>query len=199
MSILRKKYEEDSKLGKFFDKFSKLFTMKNLREAQGKLFNLLRSFDQGAIILSEIAKNNAKAGEKLKQIFNYSTQNLKAELSRLDLNKAEISDILRSYERGILNDYARMEKVLNSIYKNEKIKLDPRVYENLKIKLMEENLKGAEIDEFLKELKNSLFSQELNFKQLNNAKKFLNSMFNQSQNYGSYLKGLLSNQLKKTL
>ncbi|ECP8538573.1 hypothetical protein FU398_09265 [Campylobacter jejuni] len=196
---VKKKLGENSKTAKIAKHLSNFFMMPNARERQKEVFNLLRASDNGAAILAEVAKSDARAGEKLKEIFNYSTQNLKMQLGNLNLNKDEITDILKSYESGTSSDYARMEKVLSAAYKNEKVKLDHHVYEKVKNKLMDENLVGEEIDSFLKDLKSSLFDRELSFKQLNNARKNLNSLFSQRQNYGEYLKRVLANELRQTI
>ncbi|GAA7171207.1 hypothetical protein HpCK101_09210 [Helicobacter pylori] len=196
---VKKKLGENSKTAKIAKHLSNFFMMPNARERQKEVFNLLRASDNGAAILAEVAKSDARAGEKLKEIFNYSTQNLKMQLGNLNLNKDEITDIIKSYESGTSSDYARMEKVLSAAYKNEKVKLDDHVYEKVKNKLMDENLVGEEIDSFLKDLKSSLFDRELSFKQLNNARKNLNSLFSQRQNYGEYLKRVLANELRQTI
>ena len=196
---VKKKLGENSKTAKIAKHLSNFFMMPNARERQKEVFNLLRASDNGAAILAEVAKSDARAGEKLKEIFNYSTQNLKMQLGNLNLSKDEIADILKSYESGTSSDYARMEKVLSAAYKNEKVKLDDHVYEKVKNKLMDENLVGEEIDSFLKDLKSSLFDRELSFKQLNNARKNLNSLFSQRQNYGEYLKRVLANELRQTI
>ncbi|ECP9226260.1 hypothetical protein FU952_08035 [Campylobacter jejuni] len=196
---VKKKLGENSKTAKIAKHLSNFFMMPNARERQKEVFNLLRASDNGAAILAEVAKSDARAGEKLKEIFNYSTQNLKMQLGNLNLSKDEITDILKSYESGTSSDYARMEKVLSAAYKNEKVKLDDHVYEKVKNKLMDENLVGEEIDSFLKDLKSSLFDRELSFKQLNNARKNLNSLFSQRQNYGEYLKRVLANELRQTI
>ena len=207
LSKIRKNYE--SKYGKLDKRTQRIqtlediFTNNSIKDKQQEILELVRSDKDGQTLayLLEVAKDDAKIQNNLKQMLNFSTQGVEQSLKNLNINPRDIKNILDEFEAGNKQAFKEVENQISKIYDdNIKVVLDRGEFENFKDELLQNGVTKEESLGFLQDLENNVFNKNgVTFTQLNNFRKNLNYyIFNKDKtpNFVNTVKKIAENKLK---
>ncbi|MBS4306829.1 crystallin beta/gamma motif-containing protein [Campylobacter vulpis] len=198
-----KKYgQEDAKTQKIA-KLAEIFNANSLKTKQQEMLDLIRSDKDGSTLayLLEVAKDDVKIQNNLKNMLNLASANVEKNLKNLNINPREIKQILDEFEAGNKTAFKEVESQIAKLYNDDiKVVLDRNEYENIKKDFLENGVNLDEMTPFLRDLENNVFSKEgVTFSKLNNFRKNLNYyIFNKDKtpNFINTLKKIAQTSLK---
>ncbi|WP_158653788.1 putative barnase/colicin E5 family endoribonuclease, partial [Helicobacter salomonis] len=184
-------FGEDSTMFKAYDTASNILSLPKHTQRQEAFIQAIRADESGNLLafLSEAANSSVQAQHTLKSILNKTTANLEQELSKLNLNRADIKGIFEDLDKGTKEGYAdAMERVLVQALGDHKVKLSPQSapagqmsYTQFKQSLKQQGLLD-EAKNFLNAIEHSVYNpQGVSFSQLEGARKLLNSYYKYTQ------------------
>ncbi|EMI4816224.1 hypothetical protein V6N98_001680, partial [Campylobacter upsaliensis] len=198
-----KKYGKEDKKTKSIEKLAKIFNQNSLKTKQQEMLDLIRSDKDGSTLayLLEVAKDDVKIQNNLKNMLNLASSNVENNLKNLNINPREIKSILDEFEAGNKAAFKEVENQIAKLYNEDiKVVLDRSAYENIKKDFLENGVNLDEMTPFLRDLENNVFSKEgVSFAKLNNFRKNLNFyIFNKDKtpNFINTLKKIAETSLK---
>ncbi|MFC3847883.1 hypothetical protein ACFOPX_04975, partial [Helicobacter baculiformis] len=180
-----KHFGEDSPMLKGFDRVHEILALPSSNERQEAFIRAIRADESGNLsaFLSEVAHSSMRAHGTLKSILNKTTAHLAQELNALKLKGGDVKAIFEDLDKGTQQSYQdAMDRVLAQALNSEaRVKLNSAPLEHFKAELAESGL-SSEAKPFIKALEGRIYSpQGVNFTQLNNALKMLNSYHKHTQ------------------
>ncbi|MCR2107527.1 PBECR2 nuclease fold domain-containing protein [Campylobacter upsaliensis] len=198
-----KKYGQEDKKTKSVEKLAEIFNQNSLKNKQQEMLDLIRSDKDGNTLayLLEVAKDDVKIQNNLKNMLNLASANVENNLKNLNINPREIKSILDEFEAGNKAAFKEVENQIAKLYNEDiKVVLDRAQYENIKKDFLENGVNLDEMTPFLRDLENNVFSKEgVSFAKLNNFRKNLNYyIFNKDKtpNFVNTLKKIAETSLK---
>ncbi|EHE0559466.1 hypothetical protein J0E37_001620, partial [Campylobacter upsaliensis] len=198
-----KKYGKEDKKTKSVEKLAEIFNQNSLKTKQQEMLDLIRSDKDGSTLayLLEVAKDDVKIQNNLKNMLNLASANVEKNLKNLNINAREIKSILDEFEAGNKAAFKEVENQIAKLYNEDiKVVLDRAEYENIKEDFLENGVNLDEMTPFLRDLENNVFSKEgVSFAKLNNFRKNLNFyIFNKDKtpNFINTLKKIAETSLK---
>ncbi|HEC1566477.1 TPA: hypothetical protein R1X65_000754, partial [Campylobacter upsaliensis] len=201
-SFVKKYGKEDIKTQKIA-KLAEIFNQNSLKTKQQEMLDLIRSDKDGSTLayLLEVAKDDVKIQNNLKNMLNLASLNVEKNLKNLNINPREIKSILDEFEAGNKASFKEVESQISKLYNDEiRVVLDRTQYENIKKDFLENGVNLDEMTPFLRDLENNVFAKEgVTFAKLNNFRKNLNFyIFNKDKtpNFINTLKKISETSLK---
>ncbi|MDL0147704.1 glycine zipper family protein, partial [Campylobacter felis] len=201
-SFAKKYGKEDAKTQKIA-KLAEIFNANSLKTKQQEMLDLIRSDKDGSTLayLLEVAKDDVKIQNNLKNMLNLASSNIEKNLKNLDIDAREIKQILDEFEAGNKAAFKEVEEQISKLYNEDiRVVLDRTHYENIKEDFLENGVNLDEMTPFLRDLENNVFAKEgVTFAKLNNFRKNLNFyIFNKdkSPNFINTLKKITETSLK---
>ena len=198
-----KKYGQEDKKTKSVEKLAEIFNQNSLKTKQQEMLDLIRSDKDGSTLayLLEVAKDDVKIQNNLKNMLNLASANVEKNLKNLNINPREIKSILDEFEAGNKAAFKEVENQIAKLYNEDiKVVLDRNTYENIKEDFLQNGVNLDEMTPFLRDLENNVFSKEgVSFAKLNNFRKNLNYyIFNKDKTPGfiNTLKKIAETSLK---
>ncbi|MCR2125196.1 hypothetical protein CUPS3778_09175, partial [Campylobacter upsaliensis] len=198
-----KKYGQEDKKTKSVEKLAEIFNQNSLKNKQQEMLDLIRSDKDGNTLayLLEVAKDDVKIQNNLKNMLNLASANVENNLKNLNINPREIKSILDEFEAGNKAAFKEVENQIAKLYNEDiRVVLDRSAYENIKKDFLENGVNLDEMTPFLRDLENNVFSKEgVSFAKLNNFRKNLNYyIFNKDKtpNFINTLKKIAETSLK---
>ncbi|MBW1467635.1 hypothetical protein AT935_04110, partial [Campylobacter jejuni] len=198
-----KKYGKEDKKTKSVEKLAEIFNQNSLKTKQQEMLDLIRSDKDGSTLayLLEVAKDDVKIQNNLKNMLNLASANVEKNLKNLNINPREIKSILDEFEAGNKAAFKEVENQIAKLYNEDiKVVLDRNTYENIKEDFLQNGVNLDEMTPFLRDLENNVFSKEgVSFSKLNNFRKNLNYyIFNKDKtpNFINTLKKIAETSLK---
>ncbi|HEO8741670.1 TPA: hypothetical protein R1X42_000746, partial [Campylobacter upsaliensis] len=201
-SFAKKYGKEDIKTQKIA-KLAEIFNQNSLKTKQQEMLDLIRSDKDGSTLayLLEVAKDDVKIQNNLKNMLNLASLNVEKNLKNLNINPREIKHILDEFEAGNKAAFKEVESQISKLYNEDiRVVLDRTQYENIKKDFLENGVNLDEMTPFLRDLENNVFAKEgVTFAKLNNFRKNLNFyIFNKDKtpNFINTLKKISETSLK---
>ncbi|HEO8743278.1 TPA: hypothetical protein R1X36_000666 [Campylobacter upsaliensis] len=201
-SFAKKYGKEDIKTQKIA-KLAEIFNQNSLKTKQQEMLDLIRSDKDGSTLayLLEVAKDDVKIQNNLKNMLNLASLNVEKNLKNLNINPREIKSILDEFEAGNKAAFKEVESQISKLYNEDiRVVLDRTQYENIKKDFLENGVNLDEMTPFLRDLENNVFAKEgVTFAKLNNFRKNLNFyIFNKDKtpNFINTLKKISETSLK---
>ncbi|HEC1573555.1 TPA: hypothetical protein R1X69_001095 [Campylobacter upsaliensis] len=201
-SFVKKYGKEDIKTQKIA-KLAEIFNQNSLKTKQQEMLDLIRSDKDGSTLayLLEVAKDDVKIQNNLKNMLNLASLNVEKNLKNLNINPREIKSILDEFEAGNKAAFKEVESQISKLYNEDiRVVLDRTQYENIKKDFLENGVNLDEMTPFLRDLENNVFAKEgVTFAKLNNFRKNLNYyIFNKDKtpNFINTLKKISETSLK---
>ncbi|HEC1581888.1 TPA: hypothetical protein R1X64_000791, partial [Campylobacter upsaliensis] len=201
-SFAKKYGKEDIKTQKIA-KLAEIFNQNSLKTKQQEMLDLIRSDKDGSTLayLLEVAKDDVKIQNNLKNMLNLASLNVEKNLKNLNINPREIKSILDEFEAGNKAAFKEVESQISKLYNEDiRVVLDRTQYENIKKDFLENGVNLDEMTPFLRDLENNVFAKEgVTFAKLNNFRKNLNYyIFNKDKtpNFINTLKKISETSLK---
>ncbi|HEC1580291.1 TPA: hypothetical protein R1X62_000808 [Campylobacter upsaliensis] len=201
-SFVKKYGKEDIKTQKIA-KLAEIFNQNSLKTKQQEMLDLIRSDKDGSTLayLLEVAKDDVKIQNNLKNMLNLASLNVEKNLKNLNINPREIKSILDEFEAGNKAAFKEVESQISKLYNEDiRVVLDRTQYENIKKDFLENGVNLDEMTPFLRDLENNVFAKEgVTFAKLNNFRKNLNFyIFNKDKtpNFINTLKKISETSLK---
>ncbi|HEC1570250.1 TPA: hypothetical protein R1X71_001260 [Campylobacter upsaliensis] len=201
-SFVKKYGKEDIKTQKIA-KLAEIFNQNSLKTKQQEMLDLIRSDKDGSTLayLLEVAKDDVKIQNNLKNMLNLASLNVEKNLKNLSINPREIKHILDEFEAGNKAAFKEVESQISKLYNEDiRVVLDRTQYENIKKDFLENGVNLDEMTPFLRDLENNVFAKEgVTFAKLNNFRKNLNFyIFNKDKtpNFINTLKKISETSLK---
>ena len=198
-----KKYGQEDKKTKSIEKLAEIFNQNSLKTKQQEMLDLIRSDKDGSTLayLLEVAKDDVKIQNNLKNMLNLASANVEKNLKNLNINPREIKSILDEFEAGNKAAFKEVENQIAKLYNEDiKVVLNQNAYENIKEDFLQNGVNLDEMTPFLRDLENNVFSKEgVSFSKLNNFRKNLNYyIFNKDKtpNFINTLKKIAETSLK---
>ncbi|MCR2099613.1 hypothetical protein, partial [Campylobacter upsaliensis] len=198
-----KKYGQEDQKTKSVEKLAEIFNQNSLKTKQQEMLDLIRSDKDGSTLayLLEVAKDDVKIQNNLKNMLNLASANVEKNLKNLNINPREIKSILDEFEAGNKAAFKEVESQIAKLYNEDiKVVLDRAEYENIKEDFLQNGVNLDEMTPFLRDLENNVFSKEgVSFAKLNNFRKNLNYyIFNKDKtpNFINTLKKIAETSLK---
>ena len=198
-----KRYGKEDKKTKSIEKLAEIFNQNSLKTKQQEMLDLIRSDKDGSTLayLLEVAKDDVKIQNNLKNMLNLASANVEKNLKNLNINPREIKSILDEFEAGNKAAFKEVENQIAKLYNEDiKVVLDRNAYENIKEDFLQNGVNLDEMTPFLRDLENNVFSKEgVTFSKLNNFRKNLNYyIFNKDKtpNFINTLKKIAETSLK---
>ncbi|MBS4241694.1 hypothetical protein CVU5213_08210, partial [Campylobacter vulpis] len=198
-----KKYGKEDKKTQKLAKLAEIFNQNSLKTKQQEMLDLIRSDKGGSTLayLLEVAKDDVKIQNNLKNMLNLASYNVEKNLKNLNINPREIKSILDEFETGNKAAFKEVESQISKLYNEDiKVVLDRTKYENIKKDFLENGVNLEEMTPFLRDLENNVFAKEgVTFAKLNNFRKNLNFyIFNKDKtpNFINTLKKIAETSLK---
>ena len=198
-----KRYGKEDKKTKSIEKLAEIFNQNSLKTKQQEMLDLIRSDKDGSTLayLLEVAKDDVKIQNNLKNMLNLASANVEKNLKNLNINPREIKSILDEFEAGNKAAFKEVETQIAKLYNEDiKVVLDRNTYENIKKDFLQNGVNLDEMTPFLRDLENNVFSKEgVSFAKLNNFRKNLNYyIFNKDKtpNFINTLKKIAETSLK---
>ncbi|EAK4279166.1 hypothetical protein C0861_01595 [Campylobacter upsaliensis] len=200
------KYGENDSKTKSVAKIAKIFNTNSLKTRQQAMLDLVRSDTHGSTLayLLEIAKDDVKIQNNLKNMLNLASSNVEKNLKNLNINAREIKHILDEFEAGNKAAFKEVESQISKLYdENYRVVLSKGEYENIKEEFRQNGVNLEEMTPFLRDLEANVFNENgVSFTQLNNFRKNLNFyIFNKDKtpNFINTLKKIGENILKNEI
>ncbi|MCR2055646.1 hypothetical protein CHLV4139_09155, partial [Campylobacter helveticus] len=201
-----KKYGKDDEKTQKIAKLAEIFNANSLKTRQQEMLDLIRSDKDGSTLayLLEVAKNDVKIQQNLKNMLNIASFNVEKNLKNLNIKESDIKSIMDEFESGNKAAFKEVESQISKLYDdNFKVVLDKGAYESVKEEFLKNGVNLDEATPFLKDIENNVFSKEgVTFTQLNNFRKNLNYyIFNKdkSPNFINSVKKVSENILKSEI
>ncbi|MDO4674431.1 hypothetical protein, partial [Campylobacter sp.] len=201
-SFAKKYGKEDAKTQKIA-KLAEIFNVNSLKTKQQEMLDLIRSDKDGSTLayLLEVAKDDVKIQNNLKNMLNFASANVEKNLKNLNIDAREIKQILDEFEAGNKAAFKEVENQISKLYNEDiRVVLDRTHYENIKKDFLENGVNLDEMTPFLRDLENNVFAKEgVTFAKLNNFRKNLNFyIFNKDKtpNFINTLKKITETSLK---
>ncbi|WP_270971895.1 PBECR2 nuclease fold domain-containing protein [Campylobacter upsaliensis] len=198
-----KKYGKEDKKTQKIAKLAEIFNQNSLKTKQQEMLDLIRSDKDGSTLayLLEVAKDDVKIQNNLKNMLNLASYNVEKNLKNLNINPREIKSILDEFEAGNKAAFKEVESQISKLYNEDiRVVLDRTKYENIKKDFLENGVNLEEMTPFLRDLENNVFAKEgVTFAKLNNFRKNLNFyIFNKDKtpNFINTLKKIAETSLK---
>ena len=203
-----KKYGANDEKTQKIAKLADIFNGNSLKTRQQDMLDLIRSDKEGTTLsyLLEVAKDDVKIQQNLKNMLNLSTSQVKRNLENLKINPYEIKQIMDDFETGNKNAFKEVENQISNLYDDKmKVVLEPSEYNKIKQEFIDNGVPLEEATPFLRDLENNVFSPEgVTFSKLNNFRKNLNYyIYNKDKtpNFVNSVKklaeGVLKNEIDK--
>ncbi|ELW3220013.1 hypothetical protein QMJ35_000415 [Campylobacter upsaliensis] len=200
------KYGENDSKTKSVAKIAEIFNTNSLKTRQQAMLDLVRSDTHGSTLayLLEIAKDDVKIQNNLKNMLNLASSNVEKNLKNLNINAREIKHILDEFEAGNKAAFKEVESQISKLYdENYRVVLSKGEYENIKEEFRQNGVNLEEMTPFLRDLEANVFNENgVTFTQLNNFRKNLNFyIFNKDKtpNFINTLKKIGENILKNEI
>ncbi|EKG8178644.1 DUF3519 domain-containing protein [Campylobacter upsaliensis] len=200
------KYGENDSKTKSVAKIAEIFNTNSLKTRQQAMLDLVRSDTHGSTLayLLEIAKDDVKIQNNLKNMLNLASSNVEKNLKNLNINAREIKHILDEFEAGNKAAFKEVESQIARLYdENYRVVLSKGEYENIKEEFRQNGVNLEEMTPFLRDLEANVFNENgVTFTQLNNFRKNLNFyIFNKDKtpNFINTLKKIGENILKNEI
>ncbi|EAH9380308.1 hypothetical protein EYB11_03785 [Campylobacter upsaliensis] len=200
------KYGENDSKTKSVAKIAEIFNTNSLKTRQQAMLDLVRSDTHGSTLayLLEIAKDDVKIQNNLKNMLNLASSNVEKNLKNLNINAREIKHILDEFEAGNKAAFKEVENQIARLYdENYRVVLSKGEYENIKEEFRQNGVNLEEMTPFLRDLEANVFNENgVTFTQLNNFRKNLNFyIFNRDKtpNFINTLKKIGENILKNEI
>ncbi|EAL5620753.1 hypothetical protein DRG08_04350 [Campylobacter upsaliensis] len=200
------KYGENDSKTKSVAKIAEIFNTNSLKTRQQAMLDLVRSDTHGSTLayLLEIAKDDVKIQNNLKNMLNLASSNVEKNLKNLNINAREIKHILDEFEAGNKAAFKEVESQISKLYdENYRVVLSKGEYENIKEEFRQNGVNLEEMTPFLRDLEANVFNENgVSFTQLNNFRKNLNFyIFNKDKtpNFINTLKKIGENILKNEI
>ncbi|RDU51873.1 hypothetical protein CQA49_08025, partial [Helicobacter sp. MIT 00-7814] len=197
------KLGEDSKLYKSAKWLKDIFSLSDQRQTQREFLTAIRADESGHLngFITQVAKESPTITKNLKNILNTTTQNLERKLEQLKIDSVSVKDIFNTFEKDTKDDYTTaMEKILSNVYDSNYKTTLPRInYENFRLALDERGILPEDSLRFLNFVEKNIYNKNgVDFSQLNNALKTINSYYKQSldPNFKDFIKQSVENFLK---
>ena len=201
-----KKYGKDDEKTQKIAKLAEIFNANSLKTRQQEMLDLIRSDKDGSTLayLLEVAKDDVKIQQNLKNMLNIASFNMEKNLKNLNIKESDIKSIMDEFESGNKAAFKEVESQISKLYDdNFKVVLDKGAYESVKEEFLKNGVNLDEATPFLKDIENNVFSKEgVTFTQLNNFRKNLNYyIFNKdkSPNFINSVKKVSENILKSEI
>ena len=201
-----KKYGANDEKTQKIAKLADIFNGNSLKTRQQDMLDLIRSDKEGTTLsyLLEVAKDDVKIQQNLKNMLNLSTSQVKRNLENLKINPYEIKQIMDDFETGNKNAFKEVENQISNLYDDKmKVVLDPSEYNKIKQEFIDNGVPLEEATPFLRDLENNVFSPEgVTFSKLNNFRKNLNYyIYNKDKtpNFVNSVKKLAEGTLKNEI
>lgn len=183
---LTAKYGADSTIAKVANSLENYSKAYNKGRAREELLTLIRADEKGQSlgVLLEVAKNSIEANKNLREILNATSYKLRKEIENLGLKENAFKDVFNDLINGTKEDYDEaFNKILGNLYENEKVVLNGEAY----AKKREEMGELIQLDPqglgFLNFVEKGIYNPNgVNFEQLHNARKLLNSYHKEASN-----------------
>lgn len=199
--FLTQKYGADSKIAKVANTLENYSKAHNKAQAREDILTLIRADEKGQTlgILLEVAKNSTLANKNLREILNATSYKLKKEIESLGLKENAFKEVFKDLSSGTKEDYDEaFNKILGELYAGEKVVLNGEAYAKFREKmgdLIELDPQGMQ---FLKFVEKGIYNPNgVDFTQLNNAKKLLNSYYTSTNNPST--KDFIKNVVESTI
>lgn len=199
--FLTQKYGADSKIAKVANTLEDYSKAHNKAQAREDMLTLIRADDSGQSlgILLEVAKNSTLANKNLREILNATSYKLKKEIESLGLKENAFKEVFKDLSSGTKEDYDEaFNKILGELYAGEKVVLNGEAYAKFREKmgdLIELDPQGMQ---FLNFVEKRIYNPNgVDFTQLNNAKKLLNSYYTSTNNPST--KDFIKNVVESTI
>ncbi|WP_299384750.1 hypothetical protein, partial [Helicobacter sp. UBA3407] len=199
--FLTQKYGADSKIAKVANTLENYSKAHNKAQAREDILTLIRADEKGQTlgILLEVAKNSTLANKNLREILNATSYKLKKEIESLGLKENAFKEVFKDLSSGTKEDYDEaFNKILGELYAGEKVVLNGEAYAKFREKmgdLIELDPQGMQ---FLKFVEKGIYNPNgVDFTQLNNAKKLLNSYCTSTNNPST--KDFIKNVVESTI
>ncbi|WP_300705920.1 MULTISPECIES: hypothetical protein, partial [Helicobacter] len=199
--FLTQKYGADSKIAKVANALEDYSKAHNKAQAREDILTLIRADEKGQSlgILLEVAKNSTLANKNLREILNATSYKLKKEIESLGLKENAFKEVFKDLSSGTKEDYDEaFNKILGELYEGEKVVLNGEAYAKFREKmgdLIELDPQGMQ---FLKFVEKGIYNPNgVDFIQLNNAKKLLNSYYTSTNNPSA--KDFIKNVVESTI
>lgn len=199
--FLTQKYGADSKIAKVANALEDYSKAHNKAQAREDMLTLIRADDSGQSlgILLEVAKNSTLANKNLREILNATSYKLKKEIESLGLKENAFKEVFKDLSSGTKEDYDEaFNKILGELYAGEKVVLNGEAYAKFREKmgdLIELDPQGMQ---FLNFVEKGIYNPNgVDFTQLNNAKKLLNSYYTSTNNPST--KDFIKNVVESTI
>ncbi|HEF3562009.1 TPA: hypothetical protein R9129_000297 [Campylobacter upsaliensis] len=201
-----KKYGKEDKKTQKIAKLAEIFNQNSLKTKQQEMLDLIRSDKDGSTLayLLEVAKDDVKIQNNLKNMLNLASLNVEKNLKNLNINAREIKHILDEFEAGNKAAFKEVESQISKLYdENYRVVLSKGEYENIKEEFRQNGVNLEEMTPFLRDLEANVFNENgVTFTQLNNFRKNLNFyIFNKDKtpNFINTLKKIGENILKNEI
>ena len=201
-----KKYGANDEKTQKIAKLADIFNGNSLKTRQQDILDLIRSDKEGTTLsyLLEVAKDDVKIQQNLKNMLNLSTSQVKRNLENLKINPYEIKQIMDDFETGNKNAFKEVENQISNLYDDKmKVVLDPSEYNKIKQEFIDNGVPLEEATPFLRDLENNVFSPDgVTFSKLNNFRKNLNYyIYNKDKtpNFVNSVKKLAEGTLKNEI
>ena len=201
-----KKYGANDEKTQKIAKLADIFNGNSLKTRQQDMLDLIRSDKEGTTLsyLLEVAKDDVKIQQNLKNMLNLSTSQVKRNLENLKINPYEIKQIMDDFETGNKNAFKEVENQISNLYDDKmKVVLDPSEYNKIKQEFIDNGVPLEEATPFLRDLENNVFSPDgVTFSKLNNFRKNLNYyIYNKDKtpNFVNSVKKLAEGTLKNEI
>ncbi|WP_027305290.1 hypothetical protein, partial [Campylobacter cuniculorum] len=175
----------------------------SFKHRRAKIVDLIRADESGLNvgILTQVASQSPKAQTALKEILQSSSNEIKKQLSNLNIDSKDLKEIFKGFESESKEAYNEaIDKTLLNAFKDEKTTISPANFAKFAQEIQESGLILELKDKnFLQVLSKNLYNEDgVNLKQLINMRKSLNANFKEitDPNLKNHFQSAIENFIK---